>query len=330
MATLSVLALTLADWAKGLDPNGAHARVIEMLEQSNEILQDFPFMEGNLPTGHRTTVRTGLATASWRLLNAGVVPSKSHKAQIDEQAGQLESWSQCDKKLAELGGNVSGFRMSEAIPHVEAVAQEMAATIFYGNPSAPEEFTGLSARYSDLSAANGSHILDAGGSGSDNSSIWMMDLGENSLTGIFPKGSTVGITHEDKGEVIIQNANGVTGALMVALVDRWRWEAGIALKDWRKVVRIANIDISNLTGESGAANLTKLLIKAYHRIRNKRNCRIYANPTVIEFLDIQRHDNVVQGGGLTYDTIDGKQVMSFRGIPIRNCDALLETEAAVS
>src|SRR5688572_2449372 len=110
MSTLSTLALNLSDWAKSLDPDGTVARVIELLEQSNPILKDIPFMEGNLPTGHRTTVRTGLAGASWRLLNAGVTPSKGSKAQIDEQAGQLESWSQVDKKLAELGGNMNAFR----------------------------------------------------------------------------------------------------------------------------------------------------------------------------------------------------------------------------
>ena len=91
-ATLSTAALTLLDWAKRLDPTGKVARVVEMLEQTNEILQDMLWMEGNLPTGHRTTVRTGLPSVAWRLLNGGVTPSKSTTAQIDEQCGMLEAY----------------------------------------------------------------------------------------------------------------------------------------------------------------------------------------------------------------------------------------------
>ena len=85
MATIGANALTLADWAKRLDPQGKVPSIVELLAQTNEILQDMLWVEGNLPTGHRTTVRTGLPTVAWRLLNNGVQPSKSTTAQIDEQ-----------------------------------------------------------------------------------------------------------------------------------------------------------------------------------------------------------------------------------------------------
>lgn len=57
MATLATQSLTLADWAKRLEPDGKVADVIELLGQTNEVLTDMLWMEGNLPTGHRTTVR---------------------------------------------------------------------------------------------------------------------------------------------------------------------------------------------------------------------------------------------------------------------------------
>lgn len=332
-AVLSTGALTIADWAKRLDPDGKVPTIVELLSQTNEMLTDMRFVEGNLPTGHRTTVRTGLPAVAWRLLNAGVAASKSTTAQIDEQAGMLEAWSEVDKDLAILNGNVASFRLSEARAFIEAMNQEMQGTVLYGNGGLdPEEFTGLSPRYSSLSAANGRNILNAGGAGSDNMSVWLVVWGENTVHGIFPKGSKAGLIHEDKGEQIIQSAGGVAGARMVALVERWQWKAGIALKDWRYVVRIANIDTSDLVAGPAAADLTELMIKAIHRIPSLGMGKpvFYMNRTAAEFLDIQGRADVTSGGGLGYAEIDGKRRLSFRGIPIATVDALLETEATVA
>lgn len=334
MATLSTTALTLADWAKRLDPKGKVPKIVELLSQTNEILEDMTFMEGNLPTGHLTTVRTGLPSVAYRLMNAGVLPSKATTAQITEACGMLEAYSQVDKKLAGLNGNVKAFRLSEAKAFIEAMNQQMASTLFYGNgATSPEQFTGLSARYSTISGAtNASNVISGGGSQSDNSSIWVIVWGENTISGIFPKGSKAGLSHDDKGEVLIQNAAGVTGALMEALVDHWGWDAGLAVKDWRYAVRICNIDISNMVAQSSAADLNTLLIKALHRIPNLKlgKAVIYMNRTIREFLEIEQRSDVKSGGGMNFGNVDGKPVADFRGVPVKVCDALLETEATVS
>ena len=333
MATLGTNVLTLADWAKRLDPDGKVPSIVELLSQTNEVLLDMLFKEGNLATGERTTVRTGLPTVAWRLLNQGVQPSKSRTAQIDESCGMLEAWSEVDKKLADLNDNTASFRLSEALAFIEAMNQEMASTLFYGNSSiAPEEFNGLSVRYSDLSAANAQNIVSAGGSGSDNSSIWLLVWSAHSLFGVFPKGSKAGLTHEDHGEQTIETTAGIAGTRMRGYQDQWIWDCGVVLKDWRYAVRIPNIDISNLVGESSAANLRKLMVKAMHRIPNIRMGRAawYVNRTTAEYLDIQAIDSVSTGGGTTPGNLDGVPIQRFRGLPLRTCDALLETEAVVS
>lgn len=332
MATLSANVLTLADWAKRVDPDGTTSIIVELLSQTNEILTDMLFMEGNLPTGHRTTVRTGLPTTAWRLLNQGVQPSKSTTAQIDEHAGMLEAWSEVDKKLAELNGNTASFRLGEAKSFIEAMNQEMASTLFYGNSGvSPEEFTGLAVRYSDLSANNAQNILDGGGTGSDNSSIWLAGWGENALFGIFPKGSKAGLEHNNYGEVTVETTAGIAGTRMRAYQDQWVWSNGIALKDWRYTVRIANIDISNLVSKTSAADLIEFMIKAIHRIPSIGTVKpvFYMNRSCFQMLDIQRRDDVISGGGLIYKDVDGHSIPTFRNIPIRICDALVETEARV-
>jgi len=333
-ATLNTTAVSLIDWAKRLDPDGAVAVIVEMLSQTNEVLQDMLFVEGNLPTGHRTTVRTGLPSVFWRLLNQGVAPSKSTTAQIDEGLGMLEAWSEVDKDLAILNGNVNAFRLSEAQAFLEAMNQEMAQTLIYGNAGlASEEFTGLSARYSLSTAGNGSNVLKAGGVGADNTSMWLVVWGANTLHGIFPKGSKAGIIHEDRGEQIIMGATGIGATRFIAYVDHFQWKNGLAVKDWRYAVRICNIDVSDLVANAGAqALLLNFMAKAVHRIPTMALGRpvFYANRTVHEMLDIQEKAAIGTGGGLNYDNVDGRKVLTFRGIPIRKVDQILETEALVA
>ena len=333
MAALGANVLTLADWAKRLDPDGKVPVIVELLSQTNELLVDMGWKEGNLPTGHRTTVRTGLPTAAWRLLNQGVQPSKSTTAQIDEACGMLEAWSEVDKDLAELNGSQASFRLSEAQAFIEAMNQAMASTLFYGNSgTSPEQFTGLAVRYSAISGAtNASNVLDAGGTGSDNSSIYLVAWGENTVHGIFPKGSMAGLTHNDMGLVTVETTAGVGATRMRAYQDQWQWKCGIALKDWRYVVRICNIDISNLVSKSSAADLIEFMIKAIHRLPTMKLGKpvFYMNRSTFQMLDIQRRDDVQVGGQLTYAEVDGVMQPSFRGIPIRICDALLETESRV-
>lgn len=332
MGLLQANAVTLTDVAKRLDPDGKVPAIVELLAQTNEILDDMTFMEGNLPTGHRTSVRTGLPQVFWRLLNQGVQPSKSLTAQVDEQCGMLEAWSEVDEEVAKLNGNINSFRLSEASAFLEAMNQEMSSTLFYGNSSVnPEQFNGLSVRYSDLSADNAQNIINAGGAGSDNSSMWLVVWGDKTICGIYPKGSQAGLYHEDLGLQTIETTNGIAGKRMRAYQDQFKWKCGVALKDWRYVVRIANIDISDLITKTNAADLIELMIKAIHRIPNLNMGKacFYANRTIVQMLDIQRRDDALSGS-IRYEEIDGKLIPHFRGIPLRKVDSLLETEATVA
>lgn len=324
-------ALTMMDWAKRLEPGGKVDTIVELLKQTNELLPDMLFREGNLPTGHRVTIRTGLPAVYWRMINQGVPSSKSTTAQIDEQTGMLEAWSEVDKKLMELNGNVSAFRLSESQAFIEAMNQEMISTVIYGNGgTAPEEFTGLAPRYSAISgAANADNIIDAGGTQSDNTSIWLISWGGNTVHGIFPRGSQAGLKHEDFGEVTVEVTAGIAGSRLRAFQERYVWEAGLVVKDWRYVVRICNIDTSDLTGAT-PADLIDAMEQADEILPNGAGNRVfYVNRRVSRYLRKQARADVTAGGGLTYDNFAGKRILSFGGVPIRKLDALLNTEARV-
>ena len=339
MATLANGNLTLADWAKRTDPDGRVPIVAELLSQSNEILEDCVFQEGNLPTGHRVVIRTGLPTVYWRALNQGIPSSKSTTAQVDEACGILEARSEVDKDLAMLNGNTAQFRLSEDTAFLEAMNQTQATTLFYGNPGTdPKQFLGLAARYSSLSGGNAQNILSAGGSGSDNTSIYLVVWGDNTVYCPFPKGSKAGLIHEDLGEQTVYNSDGTR---LQAYATRYQWKNGLVVKDWRYVVRICNIDVSDLIAQTGtqAANVStaiiKLMARALYRIPNMAmgKAAFYMNRTVhsgmsLAALDKSQYVLKINEGlsqfGQPYSWL------SFLGVPLRRVDSLLNTEAAVS
>jgi hypothetical protein len=347
MATLGATALTYADWAKRVGDDYRIQTIIELLSQTNEILDDMLVVEGNLPTGHKTTVRTGLPQATWRLLNQGVPNAKSTTAQIVDTCGNLETYAVIDKDIADLNGNTADFRLSEVKAFLEGMSQQVASTIIYGNQSTnPERFTGLAPRYSTLTLANAqtaANVLSGGGAASTNTSIWLAVWGSDTLHATFPKGKITGLQHRDMGEWPVLDSASNT---FQAYRDHFKWEIGLVLRDWRYVARIANIDVTLLSGVS-AANLINLLVRALYRLptapvsattvqtsdspevrANMGRTVLYCNRVVRTYLDLQAMNktNVL----LRIEEFDGKPVTTFRGIPVRTCDAILNNEATVS
>lgn len=348
MATLPTKAgaVTLTDFAKSIDPDGRLAAVIELLNQNNSAIQDITWKEGNLPTGHRTTVRTGLPAGTWRKLYQGVAPQKSTRAQVDDTCGILEARSEIDKAVAELNGNTAGFRMSESEAFIEGLSHDLIDALFYGDTTVnPERFMGLTPRYSTFSggAPITENVLNAGGSQADNTSIWLVVWGENTITGIYPKGSAAGLDHEDMGLI---DAFDASNNRYRAYADRFEWKAGLSVRDWRYAVRICNIDVSDLRAGTGtqafnaATNIIDMMIRAMAHIPNMGKGRpvFYANRNVTTALPImakQSASNVlaIQPGVQQFGSVEpgfaGAGNLSFLGVPVRVVDRLLNTETLV-
>lgn len=339
MALLATTALTLADWAKRLDPNGQVPVIAELLSQTNEILEDAMFVQGNLPTGHRLTIRTGLPQIFYRMINQGVPTSKSTTTQIDEACGILEARSHIDVELAKLNGNTAEFRMSEDRAFIEGMNQTMAGALFYGNPATdPRQFLGLQTRFSAISGAgNAANILDAGGTGSNNTSIYLVVWGDQTVFCPFPKGSTAGLQHQDLGEESVPDAN---NNFFQALRTLYQWKNGVAVKDWRYIVRICNINVTDLTGQSAtqaataATQIINLMSRAIDRVPNLAmgKAAFYANRTVYSMLRVaalgKSNAALSISDALTQFGTPYK-LTSFLGVPLRKVDQLLNTETRV-
>ncbi len=334
MTVLATTHPTLLDVAKRTDPSGKIGAIVELLSLTNEVIDDAVWIEGNLATGHKTTVRTGIPRPTWRKLNYGVLPTKSTTAQVTDTCGMLEAYAEVDKALADLNGNTAAWRLSEEQPFIEGMNQELVETMFYGNDLIDEaEFTGFSARFNSLSAESADNIVRSGSvDGNDNASMWLICWGPNTAHMIYPKGSQAGLQITDKGQVTLESApGGPVGGRMEAYRTHYKWDCGLTVRDWRYVVRI-QYDQEDLTkdGTTGP-DLVDLMTEAVERLPAIGMGRpvFYANRRARTFLRKQIK-NAVKNSTLTMEDIAGKRVVAFDGIPVRRVDGLLNTETAIS
>jgi hypothetical protein len=174
--------------------------------------------------------------------------------------------------------------------------------------------------------------------------MWLVGWGKNTVHGIYPKGSQAGLVHRDLGEIDAFDAN---NNRYRAMAELFQWKCGLHVKDWRYVIRIANIDVPDLAGVTGtqavtaATFLPKLMIRAMGRIPNQgmANCVFYANRSVKEMLAIMAMDknqNVlsVQAAAQEFGSVSPgsleKGGLRFLGVPIRTVDRIDNTETAIS
>jgi hypothetical protein len=324
--------MTLADWANRLDPNGNTPVVAELLSQSNEILEDALFVEGNLPTGHRSHIRVGLPTVYLRSVNAGVPTSESITIPVDDSTSMLEAYGKVDADLAMLNDNLAAFRLSEDAPFLEAMNQTQASLMLYGNPATdPKQYLGLMPRFGSLGAGNGQNIIDAGGTSANNTSILLVVWGDNTVFNVFPKGSQAGLISEDLGKMTVYDGNGNP---YQAYQNHYQWKTGLVVKDWRYVVRICNINTANLVAETAAADIIKLMTRAMDRIPNfaMGKAAFYMNRTVHSMLRVQslnKSQNVLSIEKGLDQFGQARAWREFEGVPLRRVDQILNTEARV-
>lgn len=334
MATIGNSFLNLIDMYKRSDQNRNIVPVIEALNILNPVMKDAVAIEANQGTKHLSTTRTGLPTVTWGRLYQGIPQSKSTTQQVEDTTGFVEGLSTVDTRLLDLSKNPAAVRMSEAQPFLEAMAQDVQTNFFYADTATtPERFKGLGARYDTLANPQ---VINGGGAGSDNTSIWFVTWGERQTALIYPEGTTAGVSRTDKGE---QRVTDDLGNPYFAKEELFRQHVGVAVGDFRFNARVANIDVSNLI--AGSVDVYALMRKAYWRLQGRRNNRldnggmvtqgrtvIYANRDVLEQLDRQAtDDDRVQ---LRRDEVEGAEVLSYRGLPIRETDALISAEALVA
>lgn len=335
--------LTLLELAKRTNL-GDLVTIVEVLEETNEWLQDAIWLEANQTMSHITTQRTSKPTGTWRKINEGVAPEASSTLQIVEGIGILEAYSRVDKLLAELSGNVQQFRSGEDKAFIEGLSENLSDVMFrdatglstealpYGDTVGnPERFNGLPTRMDGVGLAN---VIDHGAALAltDDTSVYIVQWGEGRVHMIYPKGSpTMGIVHENLGEQTIE-ASGTYDSpkLMQALVSHFKLHAGLVVRDDRCIRRICSIKSSLDAATTYTFFDTTYpghhkLIQALNALPYKgKGAVIYANQTIKTQMDILAVDK----GNVMYNVQNwsGQEVTTFKGVPIRRVDAITNHE----
>jgi hypothetical protein len=340
MAALGSYFLTLADVAKS--ENKQIGKVAEVLLEKNAALNDIPYMEMNEGTRHVESIRSSLPAVYYRKANQAIPSGKSEIEERTFNGAHFEGKSEVDKIVAERGGaaRLNFNRWNQAQGYLQAMALEHADLLFNGSPEDSSQKTpGLFDVYStfDSSASPvAAQMIDGGGTGSDNTSIQLCSWGDQAMFGIFPSGTQGGLKRTDDSaggkliDIVSTDHLGNPGTFK-GYRELFEIDHGLVVKDYRQGSRICNIDVTKLKSGVGAADLTDLMISAIYKLDSQENGTqvFYVNKTIMAFLHKQAIEKVSAGGGLTYDNYQGKKVLMFMGIPIRGCDAILNTQARI-
>jgi hypothetical protein len=190
---------TIANVITANDPTGGLKTIANTLEQTNELLQVMPMLEGNLVGGNITREVTTQFTPGIRVANEGIAASINEDREITDSTAKLEDRIEIDEDILEKVNDPAGYIAEQTRIGAEGFAQKMADLYIHGDPTtAIREFAGLAARYDALASDYSVYtdrdvnVISAGGSGTDNSSIYVLGLGPGRIHGIYPKNTAAG------------------------------------------------------------------------------------------------------------------------------------------
>ena len=325
MATTQVNRLGIVEIAKRTN-NGDVLTVSEVLSVENEWLMDAVWVPANQLSSHVHNRRLSLPSGTWRKMNAGADIEVSHTKQVVENIGHLESWSQIDEMVVQtLLGDQQKFMSGEDAGFIMGLGQTLStAFVSADTTTTPEKFDGMNIRMN----ATGTYVKSCGGSGSDTTSAYFVQWGENRVHMIYQP--ALGTATQDSPVQVkdhgLERVSG-TNTLYNAYRTQFAITAGMAIYDDRCICRLANIedDVSgaNLFEPDYAIELLNSMLT------RGKGTYLYCHQKVLSQLDVMAMDKV--NVMYTVNNLWGEPVTYFRGnVPVRQLDAITITQAAIS
>jgi hypothetical protein len=313
--------------------------VAEVLNETNDVIQDAVVQRANDITSHVVSRRTALPTPSWVKVGAGWNATSGRINQARETIGQLKARYQCPDDVMRLQPNPEKFRKQQERAYIEAMGQEFANTLVAGSVTAepPEEFQGLLARYNKVSSSRSAYVNNNGataGTGASLTSIWFIQWRPGGVYLIYPRNTTGGgIKKEDKGLVYTLADNSTNTPTyepnnnqLWAHITEFSWDVGLCIEDTRSVKRLCNISTNSATDASTLDEDN--IIETRYNFQTPGTIYMYVNETIFVQLMILAKDKVNVHWGPA-DPFGRPQLM-FHDMPVRRLDAINTTETLVT
>ena len=306
--------------------------VAEVLNEVNDVVQDAPMTRANDITSHVVSRRTALPTSSIVKIGEGWSATVGLLQQARETIMAVKARYQCPEDVMRLQSNPAKYRMQQERAYIESISQSF-SNLLIGDAvnevaAEPEEFEGFAMRY-PVSATD-SVILNgaSSGGGASTTSIYFVQWGPGKCYLIYPRNTEGGgVRKQDKGLINTQSESTYSStAYNWSYVTEFSWEVGLAIEDTRSVKRLANISTVSAT-DSNTLNEDNI-ITLRNAYKTAGTIYMYCNKEIFTQIQILAKDkgNVHWGP----DSPFGRPQLYFLDMPIRRCDAILNTEAIIS
>lgn len=325
--------VTLADYNALTGKPKAHEIVVNTILDCMPLFHQAHMEPANAGINNITDLITDYPEGQLVGFNEGVNPEKATGRSVTDTCMMVSTYSKIDARMLKINKNSATWRAKQEKAFIRGLAHGMAKRFFYGSMAQdPRAINGLAARYWTTDASKdqiAEQVIDAGGTGATNTSIYLINWAADQTFLFHPEAVRGGLEQNDRGE---QDVYDEKGRRYRAVITDYDWTLGLAVSNPRSVVRIANIDVTDLTKDASAgANLLSLMTDALELVEEAPgNLSFYANQSITTIL---RHQVINKTTNqLTFDTVAGKKCTMFGDVPIMKMpkSVLLNTEAQVA
>jgi hypothetical protein len=350
MADVALLGYsTFTDIVQNYSSTDAGARFVipkRVLDRMTPLVKMLPLKPSNNILSNIAVRTDSLPVASTRRWNEGIKATASKNVPLNDPIALFEDYSEVDKDLWEIQNAPNLWRADQDMNHIEGLFQLMESTLLYGSlATANGAFNGLATRFNNLeSYPNGDqswkpNVWNGGASTGNTTSAWMLELGDDSIYGIFPPNTPAGLSVRDLGEITKEMPSATAASIQAnymyqVLRTMLRWYMGIQIADERAVQRICNINPAALSTNNFDENVFIEAKNWLPRGGEAPGTVILVNRDLKTQIDIRAVSQKIN----TYfvppadGTMDvfGKAVTRFQNIPIYTAEKILSTETALT
>lgn len=288
------------------------------LAKRNDLLQFAPWYTSSDGAFHKSLKAVRLGKGKFTKINGPVPTISSSSDTVTDPITYYQADSIVDDTLLKTAKDRTKVRDSEDVANTQGFLNDWLYQLIY-NTDATDGLLGFAPRRPSI---DNKYTWSAGGTTGNQSSMYLMEFGQQGFNFRYPEGARPGISTDDRGRVRVSTPDG-TGS-MWAWIRHFEMIAGIEIKDERALQRLANVLVTSTT--ITAANF----IKMKNQLPNRgKDAVAFCNRTIHSIIE----NSAYEKSNMAYSIRDVEgfgPVTRFVGIPVMMMESILDTESVLS